>query len=137
MDANARHQELPARVLLVVDRPVLAEVIKLALNHGRFGTRVAQSATEAAAALADWRPHLAVVDMDVGDGAILDGLGYEAADEARIPVLALTRRGDLRTKLAAFERGVDDVVTVPFSPEELVARVLVIARRTHGAAAAL
>ncbi len=43
----------------------------------------------------------------------------------------MTRRGDLKTKLAAFEQGVDDVLSVPFSPEELVARVLVVLRRTY------
>ena len=47
-----------------------------------------------------------------------------------MPVVALTRRGDLRAKLEAFERGVDDVLSVPFSPEELVARVLAVLRRT-------
>ena len=52
-----------------------------------------------------------------------------AGGGARTPVLALTRRGDLKTKLAAFEQGVDDIMTVPFSPEELLARVLVITRR--------
>jgi DNA-binding response OmpR family regulator len=31
----------------------------------------------------------------------------------------------------AFERGVDDILTVPFSPEELVARALAIMRRTY------
>ena len=46
-------------------------------------------------------------------------------------MIALTRRGDLKTKLAAFERGVDDILTVPFSPEELVARVLALMRRTY------
>src|SRR5215216_4781211 len=50
----------------------------------------------------------------------------------RTPVLALTRRGDLKTKLAAFEQGVDDIMTMPFSPEELLARVLVVTRRTYG-----
>ena len=48
-----------------------------------------------------------------------------------MPVIALTRRGDLKAKLTAFERGVDDILTVPFSPEEFVARVLVIMRRTY------
>jgi len=52
-------------------------------------------------------------------------------------VLALTRRGDLQAKLAAFDRGVDDIMTVPFSPEELLARVLAITRRSYGASPAL
>jgi DNA-binding response OmpR family regulator len=44
----------------------------------------------------------------------------------------LTRRGDLRTKLRAFELGVDDILTMPFSPEELLARSIVITRRSSG-----
>ena len=56
----------------------------------------------------------------------------DAGGPPRTPVLALTRRGDLRTKLAAFEQGVDDIMTIPFSPEELLARVLVITRRSYG-----
>jgi len=48
------------------------------------------------------------------------------------PVLALTRRGDLKTKLRAFDLGVDDIITVPFSPEELLARAIVITRRSSG-----
>ena len=48
------------------------------------------------------------------------------------PVLGLTRRGDLPTKLKAFDLGVDDILTVPFSPEELLARCVVITRRASG-----
>ncbi len=48
------------------------------------------------------------------------------------PVLGLTRRGDLKTKLRAFELGVDDILVTPFSPEELLARSLVITRRATG-----
>jgi DNA-binding response OmpR family regulator len=47
-----------------------------------------------------------------------------------VPAIALTRRGDLRTKLDAFERGLDDIVTLPFAPEELLARVVALARRS-------
>jgi two-component system alkaline phosphatase synthesis response regulator PhoP len=48
------------------------------------------------------------------------------------PVLGLTRRGDLKTKLRAFDLGVDDILAVPFSPEELLARAIVITRRASG-----
>jgi two-component system, OmpR family, alkaline phosphatase synthesis response regulator PhoP len=123
----------PGRVLLVVDHPVLAEVVKLALNHGRFHAEVVATAEGALAALAQRRPHLAVIDMDLAQGRMLDQLGDTMPGEMRLPVVALTRRGDLKTKLAAFEWGVDDILTVPFSPEELVARVLAVMRRSYGA----
>jgi two-component system, OmpR family, alkaline phosphatase synthesis response regulator PhoP len=125
----------PARVLLVMDQPVLIEVVKMALNHGVHHTRVVQTAGEATEALMGWRPHLAVVDMDVARGAILNQLEFRRPQADRLPVIALTRRGDLKTKLSAFDRGMDDILTVPFSPEELVARVLAVMRRTYGEAA--
>lgn len=121
----------PARALLVVDQPVLARVVELALNHGHYTTRVAGSVDEAAAALEEWQPHLAVIDMDVGNGEAIDRIEQASPRTGRIPVIALTRRGDLKTKLAAFERGVDDILTVPFSSEELVARILAVMRRTY------
>lgn len=124
----------PARALLVIDQLLLAGVVELALNHGTYTTRVAVSAPEAVDALNEWQPHLAVVDMDVDDGAIISWLDQTQARSERIPVVALTRRGDLKTKLAAFDRGVDDILTVPFSPEELVARILALMRRTYGEA---
>ena len=48
------------------------------------------------------------------------------------PVLGLTRRGDLKSKLRAFDLGVDDILTMPFAPEELLARCIVITRRAFG-----
>lgn len=131
-----QHQPLrgPARALLVIDQPVLADVVRLALGHGHYTTRVAGSVDGAVAALAGWQPHIVVLDMDIAGNAILERQG-EAAAGGRVPVIALTRRGDLKSKLAAFERGVDDILTVPFSPEEFVARVLAVMRRTYRDAA--
>jgi len=124
----------PARVLVMVEQPLIVEVIKLTLNHGVYVTRETQNVPEATAVLGDWRPHLAVVDMDIGGGQLIQHMAG-AGGSTRVPVLALTRRGDLRTKLAAFEQGVEDIMTIPFSPEELLARVLVITRRALGEAA--
>lgn len=120
-----------------MDQPVLAELIRLTLTHGVYVTRVARDGVEATALLDQWQPHLAVIDMDVSDRLIMERLGHSTTGAKRIAVIALTKRGDLKTKLAAFEQGADDILSVPFSPEELVARTLAIMRRTYPAASAL
>ena len=133
MHAAIPPSQLVPRVLLVIDQPVLAHYVTLALSHSLCVTHVAQDVVGTTTVLRQWQPHLAVIDMDIAQGAILDRLGYTAPTADRTPVVALTRRGDLKTKLAAFERGVDDILTVPFSPEELVARILAVMRRTYQA----
>src|SRR6187399_3035061 len=92
----------PTRVLVMVDQPLLVEVIKLTLNHGAYVTREAQDVYEATTVLGGWYPHLAVIDMDIGGSQFLQqiAVGDDGAG-TRTPVLALTRRGDLATKLAA------------------------------------
>jgi DNA-binding response OmpR family regulator len=125
----------PARALLVIDQPVLADVVGLALNHGHYIIRVAPTGEEAAAAVADWSPHLVVLDMDIEGNETLQRFAAATLGGGRLPVIALTRRGDLQSKLLAFEQGVDDILTVPFSPEELVARVVAVMRRTYRDAA--
>jgi two-component system, OmpR family, KDP operon response regulator KdpE len=125
----------PARALLVIDVPVLADVVQLALNHGHYDIRVASTVEQASLVVTEWRPHLVVLDMDSAANVILERLAGVARDGERLPIVALTRRGDLKSKLAAFERGVDDILSVPFSPEEFVARVLALMRRAFRDAA--
>jgi len=122
----------PARVLVVMDQPMLADTVRAALDHGVYAARVARQGDEALAALDAWQPHLAVVDLDGGTSALVGRLGFEPGRDPYVPVLALTRRGDLQTTLAAFQSGVDDVLTVPFAAEEFLARALVVTRRHYG-----
>ena len=122
------------RALVLQDRPLVADLIELTLNHGLFVVRTVRDIDEADAALAGWAPHIAIVDMDHDDSTtLLQRLGASHTLKPSVtPVLGLTRRGDLPTKLRAFELGVDDIVTTPFSPEELLARAVVIVRRASG-----
>jgi DNA-binding response OmpR family regulator len=91
----------PARALLVIEQRVLTDVVRLALNHGHYNARVAQTVDAAATALAEWQPHLVVLDMDAGGSSILEGLADATRQGRGVPVIALTRRGDLKAKLAA------------------------------------
>ena len=122
------------RALVLHDRTVVVDLIRLTLNHGVFDVRAAANLAEAVAILADWWPDVSVVDMDHPDSAALLDLLGESSGLRRTgtPVMGLTRRGDLKTKLRAFDLGVDDILTMPFSPEELLARAMVISRRVAG-----
>jgi DNA-binding response OmpR family regulator len=122
------------RALVLHDRRLVVDLIELTLNHGLFEVRAARNLAEAEAILSEWPPHISLVDMDNDDSeALLDRLGASNnLRPSRVPILGLARRGDLETKLAAFRLGVDDILAVPFSPEELLARSIVVARRALG-----
>jgi DNA-binding response OmpR family regulator len=120
-------------VLVIEDQQLVADVVKLTLNHGAYVARSASELEEARSLLSTWQPHLVVINMDLGGDELLHELGSVGwHNQERVPTIALTRRGDLKAKLSAFEQGVDDILTIPFSPEELVARALAVTRRAYG-----
>lgn len=116
-------------VTLMRDRE-LASGAEFALTHGTYIVRHIQSVAEIPATLRDWDPDLAFVDLDVEKGAALDLLCKPGLPR-RVPTIAITRNGELREKLGAFDRGADDILNVPFLPEELVARAQALIRRSY------
>ena len=133
---KARASDRAVRVLIALGDAALANTVDFTLRHGAYERRFATTVDEAKAALADWKPHLIVLDIDLEGGA-----GIQLIDEARetppVGVIALTRRSDLRGKLDAFERGADDYIGIPFVPDDLVARCRAVLRRAHGTAGQL
>src|SRR2546422_11498808 len=100
----ARGSDRGVRVLLVIgDRP-LANTIDLTLQHGHYLRRVVERVTAAKAVIAEWGPHLLVVDIDTETGG---GLLHtdEAQSASTIVVIKSTRLSDRRQKLDAFELG--------------------------------
>ena len=122
------------RALVLHERQVVVDLIELTLNHGIFVVRAARSLADAEQIMTTWHPHMIVVDMDHDEGAeLVQRLGVSDNTRRSVtPILGLTRRCDLQTKLRAFDLGVDDILTVPFAPEELLARTLAITRRATG-----
>jgi DNA-binding response OmpR family regulator len=113
---------------------VVVDLIELTLNHGIFVVRAARSLADAEQIMTTWHPHMIVVDMDHDESAeLVQRLGVSDNTRRSVtPILGLTRRCDLQTKLRAFDLGVDDILTVPFVPEELLARTLAMTRRATG-----
>lgn len=122
------------RVLVASGIPEFADAVLLALGRGRYVTQVVWTIEDASAAAA-WLPHLAVVDLEMASGWPLEDLVFLGPGRVRMPTIALTRRTDLAAKLGAFRLGADDVLTLPFAPDELLARIEAVVRRTAGPAA--
>lgn len=118
------------KILVVDDETMIREVIKeyCAANH--FTTDEAASGKEALKKLEHNTYDLLVLDIMMPE---MDGytLLEELPKEKKIPTLVLSARGEEVDKLHGFELGIDDYLTKPFSPKELIARIKAIYNRTN------
>ena len=74
----ARASERAVRVLVVVEDRALANTVDLTLRHGVYVRRSAGTVADAKASIAEWKPHLLLLDIDLEAGA-----GIQLVDEAR------------------------------------------------------
>ena len=119
----------PSRVLLVIGK-ALANLVAVTLRHGAYETRDCTSEEECPALLREWRPHMALVDID-HHANFMDIIGG-GMTHGHIPILAFTRRREAGPKLEAYERGADDIIEVPFTLDEIIARPYALMRRARG-----
>lgn len=123
-------------VLIVDDEMTLRDVVRRYLELDGFHVLEAESGPTALALLRDAPVDLILLDIMLPG---LDGFSITrsvrhspeiaAANGAHIPIIMLTSRGDEADRILGFELGIDDYITKPFSPRELVARVKAVLRR--------
>jgi len=118
------------RVLVVDDEPNIVDVVTMALRFQGFAVESAGTGADALSAVADFRPHLMVLDVMLPDMEGFDVAQRLGAQRARVPIIFLTARDDTADKIRGLSIGGDDYVTKPFSLEELIARIRTILRRT-------
>src|SRR5438067_12458361 len=103
----------------------------LYLRNVEFIVAHARTAAEARLKFDEEKPALVILDLGLPDANGLDLL-REIRKHADTPVLALTARAEDVQKIEALEAGMDDYLTKPFNPKELVARVRAVLRRAAG-----
>jgi len=116
---------MPTRVLIAEDEESIVASLEFLMRHAGFETRVARDGDTALAALADFRPHLVVLDLMLPGRSGFDVCRAIRADPqlAATRVLMLTARGGTHDAERGMQAGADDYMTKPFSTKELVARV--------------
>ena len=109
---------------------ILGNLVGLTLQHGQYEIRRTTDPNECRELMTDWAPHLALIDLDQHDQFIeIVGRGLT---HGHTPIVAFTRRRDTKLKLSAYERGADDILEMPFTLDEIVARPFALMRRAHG-----
>jgi len=78
-----------------------------------------------------------LIDWNLPDGSGLAWLGQQRERGLTTPAIMMTARDRLNDCIDGLDGGADDYLVKPFAPEELAARVRVLARRVSGGAAAL
>lgn len=119
------------RLLLVEDDDHVAAALSAVLSRHGFKVVHARSGEEALQALlpAEKEP-FGVVLLDLG---LPDQDGYEVCGKIRkrsaIPVIMVTARSDVRSRIHGLNLGADDYVVKPYDTGELLARIHAVARR--------
>lgn len=119
-------------ILLVEDEAEIREMLIFSLERAGFSVKEAASAEEAIQRLDGRLPDLMVIDWMLPGLTGLDLARRLRKDELTqdLPMIMLTARSDESDKLKSFDLGVDDYITKPFSPRELIARIKAVLRRS-------
>lgn len=126
-------EHMEPKILIIEDDAAIAEMIGFALQKEHFQFEIAPTTHQARGLLTRWQPDLILLDRMLP--------GQSGDDFARLlkrhkegrdcPIIMLTALAEERDVLSGFETGVDDYVTKPFSPKELIARIRAVLRRSQ------
>ena len=122
---------MKAHILVVDDDPRITELLRRILAFEGYSVAIAATGNEALNRVLERPPDLIVLDI------MLPGLnGLEIAQRLRaagdnVPILMLTARDAVADRVQGLETGADDYLVKPFAPEELVARVKALLRRSQ------
>ena len=117
------------RILIVEDEPAIVRMLERGLAAHGYRCVSADNGDDGARLAVEEDVDLVLLDI------MLPGLsGHEVLKRIRfrrpgLPVLMLTARDDMQSKVGALDGGADDYLTKPFAFEELLARMRALVRR--------
>ncbi len=120
------------RILIVDDEESIRAMLRLALETEGYECLEAETATIAHILIIDQHPDLVLLDWMLPEISGIDLTRRLKKSELtkKLPIIMLTARNEEKNKLLGLDAGVDDYITKPFSPRELLARIKAVLRRT-------
>ena len=116
------------KILIIDDEELIRGVIKEYCLNENYQVSEASNGLEALEALKKEKVDAIVLDIMMPK---MDGYTFfkEMKENYQIPTIVVSARSDEYDKLHGFELGIDDYLTKPFSPKELIARIKAITKR--------
>ena len=121
------------KILVVEDDNSISELIKIHLIKNNFDYLIVADGEDAILSIENFMPDLVILDWMVPSLSgieILKRLRLKS-EFADLPILMLTAKNSEQDKILGFESGVDDYLTKPFIPSELIARINAILKRSR------
>ena len=123
-----------SKVLIVDDEAAIRDMVGVTLDLAGFDSISATNTHEAQVLILDERPDLVLLDWMLPGGSGIELARHLRENEfaINIPIIMLTAKTSEDNKVQGLNEGVDDYVTKPFSPRELIARIKTVLRRVNG-----
>ena len=125
------------RILLAEDDDMIAEALTGSLKDAGYAADRVADGIAADSALRAQQYDLLLLDLGLPRRDGLDVLAKIRGSGNSLPVLILTARDDIGSRLAGLDGGADDYLVKPFDTAELLARIRALLRRRGGHASAL
>ena len=120
------------RILLVEDDKMIAEAVSNGLKTARYAVDWVNNGNTAEQALNSQQYDLVLLDLGLPGQNGLQVLKHLRQEKNNTPVLIVTARDDLDSRLAGLDGGADDYIIKPFDLSELLARIRAVLRRQSG-----
>ena len=117
------------RLLLIEDEPLTIRMLAKGLREQAYAVDVAPSAQAATALIGDYDYDLIVLDLGLPDGDGLTLCRWIRDAGTTAPILILTARDAVDSRIAGLDSGADDYLLKPFDFGELLARLRALTRR--------
>ena len=123
-----------SRILLVEDDNTLGMTLEMTLTAIGHEVRWSQTLAQAVEAMEEKGADLVLLDLGLPDGDGIDFCRELRAQGVIAPILIITARDSLKSRVSGLREGADDYVTKPFELPELLARIQGLLRRQkwHG-----
>lgn len=132
-ETSSNPTTMAIKIIIADDDPDIRDILKLTLSEENYEVIEAENGEEALKAIHSKAPDIVLLDyqMPIMDGREVCRLIKKDLLLRHVPIIMVTGRGDVQDKIGGIDAGADDYIVKPFEPQELLARIRMLLRRTQ------